>query len=387
MTNDDSDAEVEEEGLNIISKNQLAKASWKLKKKQEKLTSRLIAIGENIASASALRNKLQLCQSTKVEEAAMYQHLDRQTTAELYSPNADHSLSIISTFVDRASKYNEKNSSQELSIAFQVFKLIYPKRNTEDALDVIVDVGAGNANLSCLLAMIFDVPIICVEKDSNLIPELQGERRLPSPQFSVKRVEILIEEYVLPSEFNNAVVLGKHLCGVGTDAGIRFLESTKDKVLGTIWCTCCCNKITEEYGSSLFEELNGVDDHETLVTVAKTTAWRTVQVEGENDMKSSMDAEAGFAESWIQGFRRRKLARIFGWCDEVIYCSGDVHSQQNRCIVSGRHKPGDDSIDLRAAFFALLDKQVCKLTADNVIPLDLVARDCQNKRASYEAAK
>ena len=39
----------------------------------------------------------------------------------------------------------------------------------------------------------------------------------------------------------------------------------------------------------------------------------------------------------VQGHRRRKLHELFGYEEEVIYCSDALgHSQQNRCLVSGK---------------------------------------------------
>ena len=32
--------------------------------------------------------------------------------------------------------------------------------------DLVIDIGAGNANLSCLIALAFDVPVVCVEMES-----------------------------------------------------------------------------------------------------------------------------------------------------------------------------------------------------------------------------
>ena len=60
---------------------------------------------------------------------------------------------------------------------------------------------------------------------------------------------------------------------------------------------------------------------------------------------SELLEEAEFFESWIQGFRRRswapggrmRLHELFGNEHEVLYCADDVHSQQNRCLLSGRY--------------------------------------------------
>ena len=90
--------------------------------------------------------------------------------------------------------------------------------------------------------------------------------------------------------------------------------------------------------------------------------------------------EAEYFESWIQGFRRRRLAELFGHEEELLFCADDVHSQQNRCLVSGerlapRSAPADAMdqdddeaatpgpglsapVELAAPFFALLERQL-----------------------------
>jgi len=384
-----------------LSKNQIAKREWKAKKKIEQRTDRLSQRFANLEAAQTLQAKLQINHKTRVADSALYHSLPQQTTVELFHPHPDNSLSILSQFISRSSTYNEKYSAQELAIAFQVFKLS-SSSSSKQALDVIVDVGAGNANLSCLLALIFDVPVICVEKDSNLLPELQSERRLPSP-FHVSRHESLIEDYKLPPTYSNAIVIGKHLCGAGTDAGIDFCSSQRQQILGCVWCTCCCCKITEDYGSKLFEKLHGLDeigDHESLVASARTTNWRTVNVDEfveEKNLKEKMVVEAGYSESWIQGFRRRKLSEIFGWCQEVIYCSNELHSQQNRFFFWGGGGGGgrgggggggggrsEEMEGLRSSFFELLDERIRILEEGGVIPLDLVARNLAEKRVEFD---
>ena len=57
-------------------------------------------------------------------------------------------------------KYNEKYASQELSLLYQIHRL------GGGGCDLVIDIGAGNANLSCLIALVFDVPVICVEMES-----------------------------------------------------------------------------------------------------------------------------------------------------------------------------------------------------------------------------
>ena len=133
------------------------------------------------------------------------------------SPRA-RSSRVVDRFLWRPHKYNEKYACQELSLLYQLYRL------GGDECDLVLDVGGGNANLSCLIAVVLDVPVVCVEMESPR-EELRGEAWLP-PEFkrkgAVTRVEALVQDYELPEGFSNVLVLGKHLCGPGTDAAIEF---------------------------------------------------------------------------------------------------------------------------------------------------------------------
>jgi hypothetical protein len=99
------------------------------------------------------------------------------------------------------------------------------------------------------------------------------------------------------------------------------------------------NKLNNESEIELYRRV--------LPEVARATSWRN-QLHNVQDRKYKYDAvscfyelieQAEYFESWIQGFRRRRLVQLFGWVEEVLYCSDDVqHSQQNRCLVSGRQR-------------------------------------------------
>ena len=109
---------------------------------------------------------------------------------------------------------------------------------------------------------------------------------------------------------------------------------------------------------------------------------------------SELLEEAEFFESWIQGFRRRRLRELFGNEYEVLYCADDVHSQQNRCLVSGRHLPNSSSTDTEtsgssassyARFFKLLEDQYLKHEAD--LPLDLRVRGLVSAKFGYDGSE
>lgn len=146
-----------------------------------------------------------------------------------------------------------------------------------------------------------------------------------------------------------------------------------------------------------------------LPEVARATSWRNqVYNASQQGVYSSaeMCEEAAYFESWIQGFRRRRLATLFGAEEEVLYCNDDAHSQQNRCLVSGeqlRDPLGADALTSGsahgsatastsasparspAAFLALLERQLRKHEA--ALPVDLRVRGLVSARYEHDGSK
>ena len=403
---------------------------------------------------------------------------------------------IVDRFLRRSHRYNSKYASQELSLLYQLFRLA---GGHPHGCDLVVDIGGGNANLSCLISAVLDVPVVCVDFDSKH-EEVMGERRLPDcmrRRNAVARVECMIQDYDLPPGYERVLVLGKHCCGPGTDAGIDFVRKHIDRVRGAVFATCCCCKIACGLGVRPIENIRGIgggddaalgdgarffgslyfsatriprqskvaDDEEkiqqsgsldgneepsdrdgvhgldgcvrvdldryngltgasakrlaaaaadgdpgesesdlfrrVLPEVARSTSWRN-QVRNARDMHyydsipvfPRMIEMAEYFESWVQGFRRRRLSELFGWVQEVLYCSDDSHSKQNRCLVSGRLLGGGgpssasggdsgarDGVTGHAAFFELLDKRF-QLLGD-VLPIDFRPRGLVSRKYEF----
>lgn len=605
-----------------LSKHAQKKQAKLLLKKQMKAEHRANAHGVMLQEARRLRARLQREPEATVAHEALYAQLPRASVSELFAdlprdgddaPAAAEGLSAeeraclaIGQFMWRAPRYNEKYASQELSLLYQLYRL------GGDQCDLIIDIGAGNANLSCLIALVFDVPVVCVEMESPRA-ELRGETWLPEElkrRRAVTRVESLIQDYELPPGFERVLVLGKHLCGPGTDAGIAFVARHQPRVMGCVFATCCCCKLVggvgalgagttlfadlyfrprgtaneagervpttgeplalgdpsgaavEEGGSvsscsgraesaapaciecepgkepeddapalsasgegatvgptarptvaqtardeaqaqaardeapattratpsaremarardaarlmaakekakavgkqlcrrflrygecsdgaacTLYHCLEGPDDDDddahslfrryrfprkdsedgapewsdgsavaagaegggggergasffskVLPDVARATSWRNAVFNGKHEQTSAYAEvldQAEYFESWIQGFRRRRLHALFGAEEELLYCSDDVHSQQNRCLVSGvrlRARAGgqlgasEPAAGERAAFFALLAKQHAKYAA--VLPMDLRVRGLVSAKFDYDGS-
>jgi len=142
-------------------------------------------------------------------------------------------------------------------LLYQLFRLAggHPR-----GCNLVVDIGGGNANLSCLISAVLDVPIVCVNYDSKH-EEVMGERRLLDSmrqRNADTRVECMIQDYELPPGYERVLVLGKHCCGHGTDAGIDFVRKHINRVRGAIFATCCCCKIACGLGVRPIKNIRGI---------------------------------------------------------------------------------------------------------------------------------
>ena len=630
----------------MISKRLHKKLAKKAQRKELKCVHQAKLHEIMLHYAKQIRAQLQVTTSA-VPDNALYRNLTRMSENELFSniANADLEMSvlfdcggsgnswtiniesrdteekeeeedttspqsrccrIIDRFVHRPHPYNIKYACQELSLIYQLYRLAYNPSHDVDLLDdddnnnnnhsnsyyscdAVIDIGGGNANLSCLISLILNVPVICVDYDPRH-ESLMAEKRIPQTinnnntaiikggsKISVTRVECMIQNYTLPSTYRHVVVLGKHCCGTGTDAGIEFVNTYSSQIRGVVFATCCCCKIAHGLGVRSIEnvittkkdnnsnsdracdnhnddnkdddddihekeeeeeELNGVpveaglgnssiqyfdslyfssttttmmcqttgmedttndkmdcsvtttsmtantdsvvhenerllppqehddDDDDNNVSnnnnsncntttkynldnytglsgasarrlanaannnnnndnklnneseielyrrvlpeVARATSWRN-QLHNVQDRKYKYDAvscfhelieQAEYFESWIQGFRRRRLVQLFGWVEEILYCSDDArHSQQNRCLVSGRRQQqlrqnGGDTVGgatttatttttttTTTAFFNLLEERFVQLK--DILPIDLRPYGVVSRKYEY----
>ena len=271
----------------IFSKNHRKKLEKKRVSKHLKSEHRARLHEIMLSDALRIRDRLQRS-SSAVPEDALYSRLPRMSEIELFadidegrlesscvlfrgpansssadgghdddrSPHA-RCCRIVDRFLRRPHRYNSKYASQELSLLYQLFRLAggHPR-----GCDLVVDIGGGNANLSCLISAVLDVPVMCVDYDSKH-EEVMGERRLPDcmrRRNAVTRVECMIQDYDPPPGYERVLVLGKHCCGHGTDAGIDFVRKHIDQVRGAVFAMCCCCKIACGLGVRPIENIQGI---------------------------------------------------------------------------------------------------------------------------------
>ena len=186
-------------------------------------------------------------------------------------------------------------------------------------------------------------------------------------------------------------------CGLG-----RFSEGEGNTAVGEgrkgggaeVWADLSAAAAAAE-GAGAGEDEGGLF-RRVLPAVARATSWRNAsnnvaqQASFATAAYPEMQQEAEFFESFIQGFRRRKLRELFGCEEEILFCSESAHSMQNRCIVSGRRlrskagpaTPDGGNADERAAFFRLLNAQFAKYEA--VLPVDLRARGLVSQKYEHD---
>jgi len=90
-----------------------------------------------------------------------------------------------------------------------------------------------------------------VERDPHRA-ELEGEKMLPGVlRDMITRRVLDIRDFELPpNDGVSTIVLGKHLCGLGTDCSIEFIVRQRSDVVGCVFATCCLNKICVAFTSS-----------------------------------------------------------------------------------------------------------------------------------------
>ena len=242
---------------------------------------------------------------------------------------------------------------------------------------------------------------VCVERDEHRA-ELEGEKLLPAVlrNMITRRVSDIRDFELPPNDGVSTIVLGKHLCGLGTDCSIDFIVRQRSDVVGCVFATCCLNKICED--AKLFTELYSLGDDAAdrsgglggdsdggggggggagaggdgggdvnegdcspsapatrksegdhppatlpmpsapvrlpvvalVHKLACLTSWRVTSRSESSVISPGMLRESEWVESVFSWFRKQKLERRFADVREIIYCQGDVHSLQNRCLVA-----------------------------------------------------
>lgn len=278
-------------------------------------------------------------------------------------PRAFHSqgLDVLATMVHRPSKYQDKFLAQELSLLGKVWAIA----GGGGADLAVVDIGAGNGCLALIASLTLDAQAVLVD---HTLPreELRVESRIPDEYHQrILRITRDIEDMDLARDLlpfleshgiRRAVVVAKHLCGVGTDLALsfagRWMDTNSSVVLqGAVIATCCGHKISHTENLDRYCQLYANDVHLThlthscdadsgararsLVSVcARHVAWRTTAGCATSVISDGQVQAAELFEDLLQKPRLALLRRLFPAAQEVVFVPQE-NSLQNRCLLAG----------------------------------------------------
>jgi len=270
-------------------------------------------------------------------------------------------IEILGAMVERAPKYQEKYLGQEVSLLYKVHALVSGAgaSRTNGTL-AIVDIGAGNGCLAFLAALILDAVAVLI--DHTLPPqELRVEEKVPERYRSrVFRItgdvaDLDVDRDVLPllqeHGVGSAIVIAKHLCGVGTDLALGLIRRWCSSggcvpLLGAVIATCCGHKIgtedRERYAALHAEDtyLSGLTENDParlqalLALCTRCVAWRTTAGALGNRITPQQVRAAELFEDALQQPRLRLLQGSFPAAAEVLFIEKEK-SPQNRCLLAG----------------------------------------------------
>eukprot|EP00747_Dinoflagellata_sp_TGD_P201165 gnl/TRDRNA2_/TRDRNA2_74638_c1_seq1.p1 gnl/TRDRNA2_/TRDRNA2_74638_c1~~gnl/TRDRNA2_/TRDRNA2_74638_c1_seq1.p1 ORF type:complete len:320 (+),score=37.96 gnl/TRDRNA2_/TRDRNA2_74638_c1_seq1:1-960(+) len=318
--------------------------------------------------------------------------------------------------LDRSPKYQAKFLAQELSLMAKVWSLAGPPGPDDKGGLAVVDIGAGNGCLALLTASLLGAYAVLV--DHTLPPdELRVECKVPDcyrrrilritgdvADLDVRRdLESLLERH----KIRRAVVVAKHLCGLGTDLAMGLVsrwrlsegDGAQVELLGAVFATCCSHKIGSVADRCCFGQLHKDDAHLSRLTDGDTSrleallaictrycAWRTTAVSQQSRVIPNQVRLAELFEDALQQPRLNTLRRLFPVATEVAFVPA-AHSPQNRCLLAGspeavfRAKAPDGETFIRQ-LQATRDRWLADLGA----PLDLKPKGFVSARYDYDGS-
>jgi len=293
----------------------------------------------------------------RVAQAVMQTETPYRRLPEVFAP-AD-GLEILNSMIERAPKYQEKYSAQESSLLMQVWALIDGEVGPDFA---VVDIGAGNGCLALIAAIAFGSKAVLIDHTlpreelcvESYIPQEYRERIL---RITGDIKDVSLEKDLFPllikHGIKRAVVVAKHLCGLGTDLALSFVDRWKNcpmsptTVVGATLATCCCHKIGQRQGLEsyccMYKEdpylCKLVGDNEvglhTLVSLwVRHVSWRYTAACQNNNITDTQVSAAELFEDVLQQPRLARLRELFPAAEEIVFVP-QSHSLQNRCLLAG----------------------------------------------------
>eukprot|EP00929_Paragymnodinium_shiwhaense_P120125 TRINITY_DN92008_c0_g1_i1.p1 TRINITY_DN92008_c0_g1~~TRINITY_DN92008_c0_g1_i1.p1 ORF type:complete len:514 (+),score=99.07 TRINITY_DN92008_c0_g1_i1:108-1649(+) len=336
-----------------------------------------------------IQDEAEVEQELDAAEAVLRKGVERSYRSLPSASGPAEGMSLLSGIVSRVPKYQEKHLGQELSLIAKLWALTGGGARGSRADPVaVVDIGAGNGCLAFMAAVVLGGSAALL--DMTLPPEeLRVEVKVPASW--AKRIlrvtgdvaDLDAERDVVPllqaHGIRRAVVVAKHLCGVGTDHAMKFVENwrrsqhksgtsesaksdTAVQLVGAVFATCCGHKIGhadrgfyaahhegDEYLQDLTDGEPGRLD-EFLAVCTRCVAWRTTARSVDSRTTQLQVRAAELFEDVLQQPRLNRLRRLFPAAEEVAFVDASS-TPQNRCLVAGDASAVKDALALDTAAF------------------------------------
>jgi len=260
-------------------------------------------------------------------------------------------IAITQRIFERAPLYATKYAPQELSLIGKILEVV----KGDLAGVAVLDIGAGNGNLAALTSLILGIPAFCVDKYTPR-DELCAENFPLPADVKLVRVEADIGDFTCADlrqlcdqyRVDRVVFIGKHLCGLGTDLAIEFvnrLTCGDTLAAGCIFATCCWNKIPDDGGGVQYLDMyrecdcmgqflpGEATEARIIEAMGKSTSWKCAANSNNNIITDEMVAHSLLYEALLQAPRRRRLDKLFPPCREEFFTPESV-TLQNRCLVA-----------------------------------------------------
>eukprot|EP00927_Polykrikos_kofoidii_P065035 TRINITY_DN60833_c0_g1_i1.p1 TRINITY_DN60833_c0_g1~~TRINITY_DN60833_c0_g1_i1.p1 ORF type:complete len:647 (-),score=140.19 TRINITY_DN60833_c0_g1_i1:36-1883(-) len=279
----------------------------------------------------------------------------------------------------------------------------------------IVDIGAGNGCLALLATLLIGGHALLI--DITLPPdELRVELKLPEPYRSrvlritgdIAAVDVARDVWPVLRRHGvrHAVVVAKHLCGVGTDLAATFVgawrrsdaaasSSEGVKLLGAAFATCCGHKIAAG-DRVIYRDLHQRDAYLARLTsgdvarldgllsvCTRCVAWRTTAGALQNRIIEAQVRAAELFEDFLQQPRLNLLRELFPAATEVAFVPAGK-SPQNRCLLAGTVDGVREATSHNEDFLAALVTARDELLRAIGGPLDLKPRGFVSSKYEYD---
>lgn len=202
-----------------------------------------------------------------------------------------------------------------------------------DATRCVVDLGAGKAQLTYFTALVAPSNRYLVVDRMGARNKWDNRLKKERKEISMHRLRCSIEHLDLKKVqqldgIDSMVGLCKHLCGSGTDAGVRCMlrlmegvegEKEKDedkevkkgerKLEGLVLAPCCAHKtrFPEYMGTAFLSSQLGISTMEHFAALRHVATWATCGMEERED---DGDAEGRWSASWKTAHGRLAKAAI-----------------------------------------------------------------------------